>query len=214
MVDLANFDVADGNQIGQYISVAGEWAVNLAVILGAVALTGVILYFVWREIQYKIPVTLHRIVGQNQIIESKDRAWINKRKGEIRLRKTKVEQTIPANKFFVKTLKSWRLYGQWDGHKAIQWQSLNYTSPLTFEPDTYDVYNQMGWRIRNAAIRHANESFFEKYGNQIMFMSTVLVIAIVLIILFDSVGNIGPSIQGGLTEWARVIEGLDAQRIN
>lgn len=213
MVNLTDFNVADTGQIGQYINVIGQWTVNIIFILVGTAAAIALLYFFWRELQFNIPVTLHRIVGQNQIIETKDRAWINKRKGEIKLKKTKVEQTIPANKFFIKTLKGWKLYGQWDGHKAIQWQQLNYNSPLSFEPDTYDVYNQMGWRIRNAAIRHANQSFFEKYGNQIMFMSTVLVIAIVLIILFDSVGNIGPAIQSGLSEWAKVVENLGTQRI-
>lgn len=213
-MDLTNVDLSDTGTINNFIGTAGDWAATLGIILLSVLLFAVIAYFFWRELQFKIPVSLHRVVGDKQIIESKDKARINKRKGEIILKKTKVVQSIPDTKFLVKTLKGWKLYGRWDGHKIIQWQKLSYNSPLTFEPDTYDVYNQMAYRIKNAAARHLDQSFFEKFGSQIMLMTTVLVIAVVLIVLFDKVGEIGPALRDGLNSWAQAAESVNIQRVN
>lgn len=213
MVDLTNIDL-NSEGVSGFLSSAGDVSVTIAFILIAVVFFGVLAWFFYREMQYKIPITLHRVVGDSQIIQSKDRARINKKLGEIWLKKVKVKQAIPDPKFFVKTLKSWTLYGRWDGNKAIQWQKLAYNSPLSFEPDTYDVYNQMAWRIRNSEVRHMDQSFFDKFGNQIMMMTTVLVIAVVLIVLFDKVGDIGPALRDGLVQWAKTIETVNIQRVS
>ena len=211
MVDLQNIQ---GINTEQLASTAGDWLVTLAaIVLGSVVFLFLAWYF-YRELQFKIPIALHRVVGDGQIIESNDRLRINKKKGEIQTKKTKIKQTIPDPKFFLKTLKGWKLYGRWDGHQAIQWQQLKYNSPLSFEPDTYDVYTQMGYRIKNAAARHADQNFFDKYGNQIMMMTTVLVIAVVLIVLFDKVGELGPSIRAGLGEWAQAAKNVNVQQVS
>lgn len=206
MVDITNIDVSNLGTVGSTISAAGDWLLNIGMIIGIVAVVAIIFYFVWREFQYKIPVSLYRIVSGNKFIEVSDRAWINKRKGEIKLKKSKVVQSIPANNFFVKTLKGWKLHGQWDGYKAVQWQELSFNSPLSFNSDQYDVFTQMGHRVKNAAIRHSELSFWDKYGSPIMMMSTVLVIAVIFIVLFDSVGNLGPSIQAGLQAWGEAVK--------
>jgi len=213
MVDLTNINV-DSSAMSGFFNTAGDWAATIGIILISTIVFGILVWYFWRELQFNYKVTLHRVIGDSQIIESHDRAKLNKRLGEIHLKKTKVKQAIPDPKFFVKTLKSWTLYGRWDGNKAIQWQKLAYNSPLNFEPDTYDVYNQMAWRIRNSEKRHLDQGFFDKYGNQIMMMGTVLVIAVVLIVLFDRVGELGPAIQQGLGQWAEAAKNVNVQRIS
>lgn len=169
-------------------------------VLGAVLMAGAVLFLMWlfyRQMQYKIPVTVHKVLDNNNVVEYYDKARkVSKDdRNELHLKKLKTWIPNPPSAFYTKTARGERLYMRWDGGKVFSPQKVTYNSPLVFEPATYNILSQMAWRIKTRAERHRTKSFWDLYGTVIMWTGFIVITAITMWIMFTKLELVAGSIN-------------------
>jgi hypothetical protein len=159
------------------------------IMMGLLIFAGIGLFIWWyyKQLQFKIPITIHKVLGDGTITEIYDKARHIKKgeKNELKLRKLKEIVPNPPNEYYVKSKVGERIYMRWDGGHVFVPQKVEYNSPLTFKPATYNMINQMAWRVKNSAERHRSKNFWDMYGSMVMWIGVVMISAITLWILFS-----------------------------
>jgi len=195
-------------------SIAGGFQVMM-IVLGVIAImagVGFGLWYYWRTLQYKIPVTIHKVVGDSKVpIELYDKARKIKKddKNELHLKKLKEKIFNPSSDYYVKTHRGERLYFRWDGGHVFVPQKVVYNSPLNFEPATYNILAQMAWRIKERAERHKNKGFWDLYGSIIVWTGVIMVSAITLWILFSKL----ELVAGAINNLASSVSSINAAQV-
>lgn len=172
---------------------------------------GGLMWWYWRTLQYKIPVTIHKVLGDNTIVEYYDKARkIGKNaKNDLHLKKLKEYVPNPNPDYYLKTNRGERLYFRWDGGHVFVPQKVVYNSPLQFETATYNVLSQMAWRIKERAERHKNKGFWDLYGSIIVWTGVIMVSAITLWILFTKL----ELVAGAINNLASSVSAINAAQV-
>jgi len=177
-----------------------------------VALLGVIIWYFWRELQFKIPVIVHETNNEGQVRRQfKDRARKIRSKGKnvIFFKKLKEEINNPPNDFYVNDGKRGVLYFRWDGGHVLVPQKPVYNSPLEFQPATYNILVKMAHRISTSAKRHGNQGFWAEYGHVVIWMGVVILTAITLWILFTKL----EVVAGAINNYAGAVKSLSPTQV-
>lgn len=181
------------------------------IIIFFLAVFGVIMFYFFKELQFKIPVVVHKVLNDNSIVEYRDRARKLTRGGqnELKLKRLKEIVANPPPDYYIRTAKGEQLYFRWDGGHVFVPQKVTYNSPLAFKPATYNILNQMADRIKKAEERHKTKNFWDLYGNIIVWMTVVVLSAVVLIVLFSKLELVANSINN----LAGAVSKLDATQV-
>lgn len=203
-VDVGSFT----SGFGDFFSVLG----TIFSIIFAIGLIGLVGFLLFREMQFKIPVTIHKVLANGSVIEYSDKARKIKKNGqnELKLRKFKDFITNPPGDFYLRTGKGEKLYLRWDGGHVFVPQKVGYNSPLEFTPATYNILNQMTMRIKQAAERHKNKTFWDLYGQIVVWLVVIILSAVVMIVMFselESVGNALNAVAASVSELAKSTSG-------
>jgi len=185
---------------------------TVALIFFVVAIIGVFVWYVWRELQFKIPVIVHETNNEGQIRRQfKDKARKLRTKGRnvLFLKKIKEEINNPPNDFYVNDGKRGLLYFRWDGGHVLVPQKPVYNSPLEFLPATYNILVKMANRVSTSAKRHGNEGFWKEYGHIVVWMGVVILTAITLWILFTKL----EIVAGAINNYAGAVKSLGNQQV-
>lgn len=185
---------------------------TVAFIFFIVAGLGAFIWYIWRELQFKIPIIVHE-TNDNGIIrrQFKDKARKLRTKGRnvIFLKKLKEEINNPPNDFYVNNGKQGLLYFRWDGGHVLVPQKPVYNSPLEFHPATYNILVKMANRISTSAKRHGNEGFWTQYGHIVVWMGVVILTAITLWILFTKL----EIVAGAINNYAGAVKSLSNTQV-
>ena len=197
--------------VGDFFNVAGT---VLGVMMG-MGLIVFLAYVLWKESQFKIPVIIHKVVDGGGIVEYTDKARKITKGGqnELRLRKFKEFIANPPADFYLRTKKGEKLYFRWDGGHIFVPQKVTYNSPLEFQPATYNILNQMSWRIRKAAERHKHKNFWDMYGNIIVWMVVVVMSGVVMIVMFSKLEQVGNGLNAIAGSVAQLAESMRAVQV-
>lgn len=164
-----------------------------------VAAVAVGFFFLYRTLQFKIPVIIHKANDKGEITnELIDRARPILSKGRNLLQFKKLKETInnpPADYQVPRQRGGYTLYFRWDGGHAFQPQKLAYNSPLTFHPAQYNMLQQMTIRQREANKRHSDRSFWQEYGHVVAWMIFVVLTSITFWIMFTKLEVVAASIN-------------------
>lgn len=181
-------------------------------IVAITLMSGAILFFggwwVWRELQFKHKVTVHKVLSDGSITELYDRAR-HLRKGEkndIQLKRLREIITKPPIDYAVKTMRGERYYFRWDGGHVFVPQKLAYNSPLEFHPGQYNINTQMAWRIRNRAERHGKKNIWLEYAPFIAWFLVIILVSITLWQLFSKLDVVAGSIDNlarSVADWGK-----------
>lgn len=204
----------------------GGWFTNFFQILGTifvilllVVVFGLIMWFLFKELKFKIPVVVHKVIGENsQIIEYRDRArkLIKNGRNELKLKKLKEIIPNPPADYYIRTKKGEQLYLRWDGGHVFVPQKVLYNSPLTFKAGTYNMLNQMGFRVRVSEERHKKKNFWDLYGNIIVWVAVIVVSAMVLIIMFTKMEGFASALQSNaaaINNYAEAVKELAGKQV-
>lgn len=202
------FDIGSfTGSIGNFFEILG----TVFVILFFVVAFGALMFYLFRELQFKLPVVVHKVLGDGSIVEYRDRArkFIKNNKNELKFKKLKEVVSNPPADFYLKTKKGELLYFRWDGGHVFVPQKVTYNSPLEFKPATYNILNQMAWRIKTAEERHKNKTFWDLYGNIIVWLTVVVLSAVVMIVMFSKLELVANAINNqaaALRDYAETVK--------
>lgn len=199
---------------GGFLSVLG----SIFTVLFVVLLFGAIMFYIFREMQFKLPVVIHKVLGDGSVIEIKDvaRKFTKNGQNELKLKKLKEVVSNPPPDYYLKTSKGEKIYFRWDGGHVFVPQKVTYNSPLEFKPATYNILNQMAWRIKTASERHKNKTFWDLYGNIIVWVTVIVLSAVVLIVLFSKLEQVGSALQANanaINSYAEAVKALAGQQV-
>lgn len=178
----------------------------------AIAVLAFFVWYVWRELQYKIPVTIHEANNKGYIRRQFTDKAKKIRRGEknfLRLKKLKEEINNPPGDFYVNNGKNGLLYLRWDGGHILEPQKVAYNSPLTFEPAQYNILVKMAQRISTSAKRHGNVSFWQEYGHIIGWMIFIVLTSITMWILFTKL----EVVAGAINNYASAVKSLNPGQV-
>ena len=192
---------------------------NLGLIIGTVAMiffvVVAIAFFVWyilRQLQFKIPVIIHETTNNGVIrrqFTDKARKIRTKGRNVLYLRKLKAEINNPPQDFYVNNGKMGLLYLRWDGGHVFVPQKTVYNEALEFKPATYNILVKMANRISSSAKRHGNVGFWTEYGHVVGWMIFVLLTAVTLWILFTKL----EIVAGAINNFAEATRSLSPQQV-
>jgi hypothetical protein len=189
MVDFTGWFAGFGN----FFQILG----TVFLIVFFIAIFGLIMFYMFKELQFKIPIVVHKVLDNGSVIEYRDRARKLMRNGrnELKLKKLKEVIANPPPDYYMKTKKGEQIYLRWDGGHVFVPQKVTYNSPLEFKPATYNILNQMADRIKHAEERHKSKTFWDLYGNVIVWMMVIVLSAVVMIVLFTKLELVANSIS-------------------
>ena len=166
-------------------------------------------FFVYRYYQYRIPITLHKVLGDNTVREINIKARMLRKTNELQLGKIKLKINSPPPEFWLSTGKKEKVYFRWDGGQILVPQKVAYNSPLSFTPAQYNIATQMGMRIRQSEERHGKKGFWQEYGAVIMWSGFIIITAVTMWIMFAKLELVAGSINAlasSLSQTAQVIQ--------